>query len=160
MNQTIPLDRELKKRNDRHAMQADADNCHIDERRWTNIDQSAFEVMSSHDAVVGFFVGYGPVVSSNKKSHITKSRKKHAEVGLDWDMVPPICRPDDIKKKNAELERKRQERAWKLSAYYPALADSPDAVDETPDAVDETPDAVDESDGGDDTREPWDMLWD
>ena len=135
MNQTIPLDRELNKRNDRHAMQADADKSHIGERRWTNIDQCAFEVMSSHDAVVGFFVGYGPALSYNK-THITFSRRDQAEVGLDWNMVPPICRPDDLDKKNAEVARKRQERAGEISEYYPPPADSPDA-----------------SDGGDDTSE-------
>ena len=142
MNQTIPLDTELNKRNDRHAMQADADKSHIGERRWTNIDQCAFEVMSSHDAVVGFFVGYGPA-ESNAKNHITLSRNNQAEVDLDWDMVPPFCRPDDIVTKNAELARRRQVRAGELSEYPPP-ADVP-------------PDAVDASDGGDDTDEPdWD----
>ena len=106
MNQTIPLDRELNKRNDRHAMQADADKSHIGERRWTNIDQCAFEVMSSHDAVVGFFVGYGPA-ESNAKNHITLSRNNQAEVDLGWDIVT----------KNAELARRRQMRAGELSEY-------------------------------------------
>ena len=98
--------------------------------------------MSSHDAVVGFFVGYGPAESS-ATNHITFSRNNQAEVDLDWDMVPPFCRPDDIVTKNAELARRRQVRAGELSEYPPP-ADVP-------------PDAVDASDGGDDTDEPdWD----
>ena len=72
--------------------------------------------MSSHDAVVGFFVGYGPA-ESNAKNHITLSRNNQAEVDLDWDMVPPFCRPDDIVTKNAELARRRQVRAGELSEY-------------------------------------------
>ena len=74
-------------------MQTDAENGHLGETRWTNIDPSAHEITSSHDAVVGVLVGYG-VAPGRKRSHVTKSRKNQAEVGLKWDMVPPLCRPE------------------------------------------------------------------
>ena len=48
---------ELQKRNRRREMQKDADKTHTGEARWTNVGSDGVEFMSSHNAVVGWFVG-------------------------------------------------------------------------------------------------------
>ena len=70
--------------------------------RWTNVGADGCEFISSHNSVVGWFVGYGPAVSSGS-STLTGPRSQQCERGMLWDMAPPFCRPDNIDLKNEEV---------------------------------------------------------
>ena len=53
---------ELNKRKDREDKQVDAERSCTGGAKWTNDDTNSFEIMSTHNAVVGFFIGYGPAM--------------------------------------------------------------------------------------------------
>ena len=105
----MPFDPEIIKRSSRGAMQKTAQTTHTGEERWTNMDQNCFEVISSGCAIVGFFVGYG-VALGKVVGDLCPSRQDDAEVTIDWNLMPPLCRPDNIDTKNTELEEKRQKK--------------------------------------------------
>ena len=60
--------------------------------------------------MVGWFVGYSPA-QGKKTTVLTKSRNDQCEWGLSWDMVPPLCRPDNIEEKNKEIQQRQQGRS-------------------------------------------------
>ena len=82
---------------------------HTGEARWTNMDSQCYEVISSGCAIVGFYVGYG-VAMGKQTSDLCKSRKEDAETTINWDLMPPLCRPDDVEVKNTKIEEKRQKK--------------------------------------------------
>jgi len=85
-------------------MQSLAEKGKTGEPRWSCIDAGGLEVISSGCSVVGFFIGYGVL---SKSSQVTTSRKKQAEHNLDWAMLPPLCRPDNLAAKNAALAQEK-----------------------------------------------------
>ena len=71
------------------------------------MDDCCFEAISSGCAIVGFFVGYG--VSLGKKStDLCASRAMDAECTINWDLMPPLCRPDDVDDKNKRVVASRR----------------------------------------------------
>ena len=123
----LRLDPELQKRSDRNAMQTQAEACHLGEERWCNTDSEHFEYVSSTCAVVGFFVGYSVAIGKHTSS-ICPSRGLQAETSVDWSLMPPLCRRDDVEVKNAKLEAERvagQPGSSGLPAW-PEREDSPD----------------------------------
>ena len=99
----LEIDPELNKRKSRHMMQDEAEKTHTGESKWTNVDHWGVECISSHCSIVGFFVGYGPT----RKAHVTTSRQAFACKGLQWDLLPPLCRPDNVLEKNAWVAAER-----------------------------------------------------
>ena len=89
---------EFQKRYHRREMHIDAQKTHLGEARWTNVGADGIEFISSHNAVVGWFVGYSLVQKKSSKT-VTKSRGLQCEWGMRWAMVPPLCRPDNIEVK-------------------------------------------------------------
>ena len=114
----LRLDIYLQKRAYRREMQIEAEQAHMGEKAWTNVDQYGVEIVSSHCAVVGFFVGYSPVVSS-KSTSVTASRSHQAEWGMDWDSLPPWCRPNKPRRPLQErMAQSSQDKA--RSSHEPA----------------------------------------
>ena len=72
------------------------------------MDQYLHETVSSHAAVVGFFVGYQVV--EGKAGQITPCKRGTAELGIDWKKVPGLTRPDDLEERNAKVEEVRVEK--------------------------------------------------
>ena len=105
----LRVDPELHKRQSRGDMQREAQTTHTGEARWTNMDQNCYEAISSGCAIVGFFVGYG-VSQGKKKGGLCSSREGEAECTIDWKVMPPLCRPDDVDAKNEKIEESRQKR--------------------------------------------------
>ena len=103
----MPFDPEIQQRRSRKAMQMKAQTTHTGEERWSTLDNQCVECISSGCSIVGFFVGYG-VALGQKVSDLCESRKKDAETNIDWSMMPPLCRPDNVNEKNKEVEEKRQ----------------------------------------------------
>ena len=89
----LPVDPELNKRLNRHAMQTSAEQGNRGEPRWTCMDCTGLECMSSSCSIVGFWVGYDKY-RGRKNSNITMSRKGQAEHNVDWSRLPPMCRPN------------------------------------------------------------------
>ena len=103
---TLRVDVGLQKRNQRREMQKDADKTHTGEARWTNVGSDGVEFMSSHNAVVGWFGVYSPLY---KKEHsMVRKSQELCEWGMRWDMVPPLCRPDNIEEKSTEVRQQQQ----------------------------------------------------
>ena len=100
---SMPFDPEIQERMDRKAMQK-AQTTHMGEERWSNVDNHLIECISSGCLIVGFFVGYS---AATKTSGLCESRMKDAETNIDWSMMPPLCRPDDVDKKNMQVEGQR-----------------------------------------------------
>ena len=103
------FDPELQKRQHRGEMQQKAQKSHTGEARWTNMDQHCFEAISSGCAIVGFFVGYGPA-QGKQHSELCTSRKNNAECTINWEMMPPLCRKDNVDDKNAQIAEIRQKK--------------------------------------------------
>ena len=121
----MPIDPELRNRQHRVEMQRKAQTTHTGEARWTNMDQNCYEVMSSGCAIVGFFVGYG-VAQGKNKGGLCSSRAGDAECTIDWKLMPPLCRPDDVHAKNEKIAASRQE---KTEAASSSSADAGEAHD-------------------------------
>ena len=90
-------------------MQVKAQKTHTGEERWTNVDRHFIEVCSSSCAIVGFSVGYS-VALGKKNNGLCQSRQGDAEVTIDWDLMPPLCRPDNVNEKHAEIKENRQKK--------------------------------------------------
>ena len=90
-------------------MQQKAQTTHTGEERWTNMDSNCYEVISSGCAIVGFFVGYG-VSQGKKKGGLCSSREGEAECTINWELMPPLCRADDVDAKNEKIAVSRQEK--------------------------------------------------
>ena len=103
----MPFDPEIQKRSNRKEMQMKAQRTHTGEERWSNLDSTCIECISSGCAIVGFFVGYG-VALGKDSSDLCQSRKQDAEMSIDFNMMPPLCRPDDVNNKNKFLDEWRQ----------------------------------------------------
>ena len=103
----MPLDPTMQKRAVRNEMQREAETSHRGEARWTNMDNYLIECMSSACAIVGFFVGYGVALGKNS-TDLCQSRAGQAETTIDFTLLPPLCRPDDVESKNTLLEIKRK----------------------------------------------------
>ena len=84
---------------------------HTGEARWTNMDSQCYEVISSGCAIVGFFVGYGVA----------------QECTINWKLMPPLCRADDVDAKNEKIAVSRQE---KTEAAGLSSADAGDTDDD------------------------------
>ena len=99
------------------------------EARWTNMDNQCYEAVSSGCAIVGFFVGYG--VSQGKKTgDLCESRAGDAECTIDWELMPPLCRQDDVDAKNEKIvasRREKTEAAGSSSADGSSSAEQADA---------------------------------
>ena len=108
-NYRMRLDPELHKRQSRGDMQRDAQKTHAGEARWTNMDRHCYEAISSGCAIVGFFVGYG-VAQGKTNSDACPSRAGEAECTINWMLMPPLCRPDDVDAKNEKIVVSRQEK--------------------------------------------------
>eukprot|EP00974_Lingulodinium_polyedra_P114789 11114904-Lingulodinium_polyedra.AAC.1 len=68
------------------------------------------EFVSSTCAIVGVLLGYSTGFGKGS-SPICNSRIQQAAWEIDWNLVPPLCRADDIERKNEELRTKRQKKA-------------------------------------------------
>ena len=99
----------MQKRAVRNEMQREAETSHRGEARWTNMDNYLIERMSSACAIVGFFVGYGVALGKNS-TDLCQSRAGQAETTIDFTLLPPLCRPDDVELKNTLLEIKRKKK--------------------------------------------------
>ena len=71
------------------------------------MDQWLLESMSSGCAIVGFFIGYS-VAMGKATSRLCGSRVHEAETTIDWMMMPPMIRPDDLEIRTEESKTKRQ----------------------------------------------------
>ena len=130
-NNKMRFDPELHKRLSRGDMQRDAQAGHTGEARWTNMDGQCYEVISSGCAIVGVFVGYGVSVAKDK-SGLCKSRKNNAECTVNWDLMPPLCRPfDGVDAKNEWVVVNNAEAAASSSANAGDTHDplNPESVD-------------------------------
>ena len=58
--------------------------------------------------MVGWLIGNIPIMSKGSGT-VTPSRDQQCEHRMRWDMLPPLCRPDDIEAKNAEVRRRAEE---------------------------------------------------
>ena len=90
-------------------MQREAQTTHTGEARWTHMDNQCYEAISSGCAIVGFFVGYG-VAQGSKNNDLCQSRVGDAECSINWMLMPPLCRPDDVDTKNEKIVVSRQEK--------------------------------------------------
>ena len=70
------------------------------------MDDATFEVVSSTCTVVGFFVGYS-VALAKDTTEVSQSRKRQAEMSVDWGILPPPCRKGKLEERNVKLEEKR-----------------------------------------------------
>ena len=114
---SMPFDPEILKRSDRRAMQMKAQTTHTGEERWTNLDQDLVECLSSGCSIVGFFVGYS-VAQGNKSNDLCQSCSTDAENNIDWNMMPPLCRPDDVDEKNKRVEEQRRTKEKRADASH------------------------------------------
>ena len=110
----LQVDRTLQERTQRGAMQTKAEGTHTGEERWCNMDQFFVETVSSTCAVVGFFVGYAVSLAKDSKE-FCQSRQGQAELSVDWEILPPLCRADNVEERNIKVaevrERAKAERA-------------------------------------------------
>ena len=128
----MPFDREINDRRHRVTMQKQAQATHTGEDRWTNLDQNCYEMMSSNCAIVGMFVGYSPALG-NKHTDLCESRADDAETTIDWEMMPPLCRQDDVDSKNWQVEEERQKRQKKEAGSSNAIGAADQHGDFSPD---------------------------
>ena len=105
----MPFDPEIQKRSSRKEMQMKAQTTHTGEERWSNLDNCFIECISSGCSIVGFFVGYSVALGA-KSSDLCLSRLKDAETSIDWNVMPPLCRPDDVAEKNKHVEENRRKK--------------------------------------------------
>ena len=87
-------------------MQKEAGKTNTGEKRWTNVGPDGVEFLSSHNGVVGWFIGYATSVG-RRTGCVTPSREQQAEWGMRWDLVPPLCRPDNIEAKNTQVRQQQ-----------------------------------------------------
>ena len=142
LKRQLKLDPEIHKRQSRGDMQRDAQAGHTGEARWTNMDGQCYEVMSSGCAIVGFFVGYG-VALGKEKNGLCTSRTLQAESTIDWGMVPPLCRLDDVDAKNEKVVAKRHQKTEAAGSSSAGQADAGDTHNDNeplnPENVDDYP---------------------
>ena len=121
---SMPFDPEIQERRSRKAMQMKAQTTHTGEERWSNLDNHCIECISSGCSIVGFFVGYS--VALGKRNDLCESRKKDAETNIDWNMMPPLCRPDDVDEKNKQVEETRRTKEMlRADASHGIVEDGP-----------------------------------
>ena len=126
----LTIHKELLERQNRHDMQTKAEQGHSGEPPWTCEDQHGEEVISSVCAVVGFFIFYG-VLAKKLPTMTTTSRKTQAEHNVKWNIVPPLCRLDNLEEKNAALQAMREESASSSALPPPDIgAAEPDPLQE------------------------------
>ena len=125
---SMPFDPEILKRSDRRAMQMKAQTTHTGEERWTNVDHELVECFSSGCSIVGFFVGYS-VALGKKSTDLCQSRSKDAETTIDWSLIPPLCRPDDVHEKNKRVEERRRTEMRADSSRGIVLSSPPPSPD-------------------------------
>ena len=78
-----------------------AEGTHTGEERWCNMDQYFVETVSSTCAVVGFFVGYAVSLAKDSKE-FCQSRQGQAELSVDWEILPPLCRAGNVEVRNIQ----------------------------------------------------------
>ena len=88
-------------------LQMKAQTTHTGEERWTNIGNHCIECISSDCAIVGLFVGYCVDLGKGHNDMCT-SRRKDAELTIDWKLMPSLCRLDNVDDKNQDVEERRQ----------------------------------------------------
>ena len=116
-------------------MQRDTQKTHTGEARWTNMDNQCYEVISSGCAIVGFFVGYG-VAQGKKNTDLCASRAGDAECTINWKLMPPLCRADDVDAKNEKIAVSRQEKTEAVGLSSADAGDTDDDCDLNPFNVD------------------------
>ena len=127
----MPFDPEIQKRSNRKEMQMKAQTTHTGEERWSNLDNFCIECISSSCAIVGFFVGYG-VALGKDSSDLCQSRKQDAEMSIDFNMMPPLCRPDDVNNKNKFLDEWRQAQEMARAGASHIVEDASHIVEDGP----------------------------
>ena len=125
MENSMRFDPEIQQRLSRKAMQMKAQTTHTGEERWSNLDNCCIECISSGCSIVGFFVGYSVAVCK-RSSDLYESRKLTAETSINWNMMPPLCRPDDVDEKNKQVEEKRRTKEMlRADASHGIVEDGP-----------------------------------
>ena len=122
------FDPAMQERSDRLAMQRKSQTTHTGEERWTNVNSDLDEVFSSGCSIVGFFVGYS-VALGKKSTDLCQSRSKDAETTIDWSLIPPLCRPDDVHEKNKRVEERRRTEMRADSSRGIVLSSPPPSPD-------------------------------
>ena len=125
------FDPEIQERSDRWAMQMKAQTTHTGEERWTNVNSDLDEVFSSGCSIVGLFVGYS-VAQGNKSNDLCQSRSTDAETNIDWNMMPPLCRPDDVDEKNKWVEEQRRTKEMRADPSHGIVFSSPPPSPDNP----------------------------
>ena len=87
---TMPLNKKLQDRMDRHAMEKGARKGHFGEEAWTNMCIDGLECVSSGCQVIGFFVGYSGYNAN--KSAMTPSRIKQYIHHFDIGQMPAMMK--------------------------------------------------------------------
>ena len=118
-----------------------AQNTHTGEERWSNLDNSFIECISSGCAIVGFFVGYGSAVGK-KHSQMCQSRNQDAEMSVGYAWMPPLCKQDDVGARNKKVEEKRCTKEMRR-------ADASHIVEDTSHIVEDDPGESDAAGSGD-----------
>ena len=83
---------------------------------------------SSTCAVVGFFVGYSAILPK-ATSELCPFRRQQAELSVDWHILPPPCRADNVVERNRQLEdvrRGERSKAARPKAACPVELDYDD----------------------------------
>ena len=97
----------LLKRQSRSMMQKEALKGGSSEEPWTNADPSGHEFMSSRASVVGLFVGHSPASKDpGTTAMMTPSRKQFGTVNFSQDLLPFLCREDDVEEKNKTVRKR------------------------------------------------------
>ena len=142
LNYRMKFDPEIHKRQSCGEMQKEAQTTHTGEARWTNMDGQCYEVISSGCAIVGFFVGYG-VALCKEKNGLCASRKGQAESTINWELMPPLCRLDDVDAKNEKVVAKRHQKTEAAGSSSAGQADAGDTHNDNeplnPENVDDYP---------------------
>ena len=108
-----------------------AQTTHTGEERWSNLDNFCIECISSSCSIVGFFVGYG-VALGKGSSDLCESRVKDAETNIDWRMMPPLCRLDDVDEKHKFLEETRRTKEMRRADASHIVEDASHIVEDGP----------------------------
>ena len=106
-------------------MQTHVERTHTGDKRWSNFDQFLYEIVSSTCAVVGFFVGFSVILLANTAGLAT-SRQTQAELSVDWNVLPPLCRAVNVVARNRQLEvvrRNERSNAARPKATGPVQVD-------------------------------------
>ena len=88
-------------------------------------EQFIYETVSSTLAFVGFLVGYS-VAFPKDTSEFCPSRQTQAELSVDWNRLPLLCRADSVVARNRQLEgacRNDRSKAARPKATAPVEVD-------------------------------------